>query len=169
VAAWPRFLATFAPNLPSNAVQIGWKIGWQLPVLEERLRDASDPTLVHGDYRAENLLFGPTNDEEGFAVLDWEGISAGNGLYDVAYFLITSVDAALRRREEPALLGSYAMLAGLGGAAVHRSYALACCTAISQVVLAADDLSRGTRRQRSLAQALAHRVLAGLADVRLPL
>ena len=169
LAAWPRFLATFGPNLPSHAVQKGWEIGRQLPALEEQLLHAAEPTLVHGDYRAENLLFGPPNNEEGFAVLDWEEISAGNGLYDVAYFLITSVDAALRRREEPALLESYTALAGLDAATAHRSYALACCTAISQVVLAADNLSRGTTRQRSPAQALARRVLAALEDVRLPL
>ncbi|MCL5947363.1 MAG: ecdysteroid 22-kinase family protein [Chloroflexi bacterium] len=169
LAAWPRFLASFAPDLPASAIQKGWEIGRQLLALEERLLHASEPTLVHGDYRAENLLFGPSDDDAEITVLDWEEISAGNGLYDVAYLLLTSVDATLRRREEPALLASYATMAGLDSTSVQRSYALARCTAISQVVLAADDLSRGSSRQRSLAHALAHRVLAGLADARLPL
>ena len=69
---------------------------------------AGPRTFVHGDYRGENMFFGP---EVGgasaggasagdFALVDWQGCGLGAGLYDVAYFLGTSVVPGDRRRIE---------------------------------------------------------------------
>ncbi len=67
-------------------------------------------TLVHFDYRADNLFF----DGDGVAVIDWQAISQGGGAADVGYFLSQNLAVEHRRSAEDELLGVYhdALLAG---------------------------------------------------------
>ena len=81
------------------------------------LRDAADAivdwqlarpepfTVVHGDYRLDNLLFSP-DDREVIAV-DWQAAAVGPALRDVAYFLGTSLHTEDRRSEEERLVAGY--------------------------------------------------------------
>ena len=65
-------------------------------------------TLVHGDYRADNLFFGgagpgaPT-----LAAVDWQVSSRGAGAFDLAYFLSGNVSTEVRRSMEMDLLKHY--------------------------------------------------------------
>jgi len=52
--------------------------------LEARAPDAADVSIVHGDFRCDNLIFHPTKPEV-IAVLDWELSTLGNPLSDFAY------------------------------------------------------------------------------------
>ena len=63
-------------------------------------------TVVHGDFRADNLLFGGEGHDD-LAVIDWQGFGIGCGLYDVAFFLGTSVTSDVRRRIERDALDEY--------------------------------------------------------------
>ena len=63
-------------------------------------------TIVHGDYRGDNVLFGG-DDPDGLAVIDWQGCGLGCGMYDVAFFLATSVAVEDRRRLERDALDEY--------------------------------------------------------------
>lgn len=62
-------------------------------------------TLVHGDYRLDNLMFAPGGDD--VAALDWQTLTVGHPSRDVAYFLGTSLDPELRRAHEAALVRAY--------------------------------------------------------------
>jgi hypothetical protein len=62
-------------------------------------------TVVHGDYRLDNLMFPPSG--EGVAALDWQTVTVGPPLRDVAYLLGTSLDVAERRRHERTLVSAY--------------------------------------------------------------
>ena len=44
-------------------------------------------TIVHGDYRLDNLLFGGLDGGVPVAVLDWQTVGTGSAMDDVAYFL----------------------------------------------------------------------------------
>ena len=62
-------------------------------------------TLTHGDFRLENMFFG-TGESDAFTVIDWQAAGMiGNGLYDVAYFMVTSVPTEVRRDIERDALG----------------------------------------------------------------
>ncbi len=64
-----------------------------------------DPfTVIHGDYRLDNLLFTP---DGGVVAVDWQGASVGPALRDVAYFLSTCVEPEQRRATEDALVKRY--------------------------------------------------------------
>jgi len=60
-------------------------------------------TVVHGDFRNDNLMFGGTR----VAVLDWQTVSVGPGVADLSYFLGGSLLPDDRRASESALLDRY--------------------------------------------------------------
>ena len=130
--ALDRFGDSFSPRTRRLAEALGPRITAHLASVA-----AGPRTLVHGDYRAENMFFGPevgvgasaSGDSSGgvgsatgvgaagvgasasaaedFAVVDWQGCGLGAGLYDVAYFLGTGVVPGDRRRVEREALEEY--------------------------------------------------------------
>ncbi len=64
-------------------------------------------TLLHGDFRLQNLLFDIRGQPGRVGVLDWQTLRLGHGLADVASLLGGSLEPALRRDIERDLLGAY--------------------------------------------------------------
>ncbi|MFT7651049.1 MAG: hypothetical protein ACI9UU_000149 [Candidatus Azotimanducaceae bacterium] len=64
-------------------------------------------TLVHGDYRLDNLLFGSRNGDVSVSAVDWQTLEVGNPGRDLAYFLGNSLLPAQRRAHEQALVRAY--------------------------------------------------------------
>ena len=80
--------------------------------------DTSPQTIVHGDYRLDNLLFDPTPGGVPVAVVDWQTCTLGNALNDVAYFLGAGLLPEHRRAVEEDLVRTYhrdLVAAGVGG------------------------------------------------------
>jgi Phosphotransferase enzyme family len=74
--------------------------------------------LVHGDYRLDNMLFGEPGAPRRFVVVDWQTVSFGPAMTDVAYFLGASLSVDDRRACEEALVREYfeqLQAAGVGG------------------------------------------------------
>ena len=59
--------------------------------------------LLHGDYRLDNILFGP----DGVSVVDWQTLGVGLPARDLAYFVATSLDSQLRATVEEGLVDEY--------------------------------------------------------------
>ncbi|RMH69652.1 MAG: DUF1679 domain-containing protein [Actinomyces sp.] len=68
-------------------------------------REPGPPTLVHGDYRLDNLLFGDADDP--VVAVDWQTVAVACGGRDLAYLVGTSLDPGPRRRHEAAVLDAY--------------------------------------------------------------
>ncbi len=65
-----------------------------MPGLLDGLAEAPT-TMIHGDYRADNLFF----EADGtVAALDFQLIGTGRGAYDLAYFVTQSLGGRRRRR-----------------------------------------------------------------------
>lgn len=63
-------------------------------------------SLLHGDYRSDNLLFDP--DRTRVTVVDWQTLAVGLPARDLAYFLATSLLPGDRADHERGLVGRYA-------------------------------------------------------------
>lgn len=73
------------------------------------------PTLVHGDYRLDNLMFESTATGVAVATVDWQTLSIGCGGQDLAYLLGNSAPPERRRAHETRMLDAYReAMAGLG-------------------------------------------------------
>ncbi|WP_157963848.1 phosphotransferase [Actinocorallia populi] len=75
-----------------------------VPRLGAYLTPGSGPsTLVHGDFRADNLLFGRPRP----VILDWQTCAYGSPLSDLAYLLGSSLPVETRRAHERTLVRRY--------------------------------------------------------------
>jgi hypothetical protein len=81
-------------------------------------------SLVHVDYRLDNLLIDQRQQPPRVAVVDWQSITLGSPLADVAYFLGAGLEPARRRAVEAGTVRAYCAAmqrAGIDG------YAWTCC------------------------------------------
>jgi len=70
--------------------------------------DRSTPrTLIHCDFRLDNMMFDVYGGARPLATLDWQTLAIGPALTDVAYFLSAGLDADLRRAHEVELVRGY--------------------------------------------------------------
>ena len=85
--------------------------------------------LVHGDYRLDNMLFGEQGADRPLTVVDWQTVTWGPAMTDVAYFLGCALPEQLRRDHYEALLRAYHGALG------------------PNAVISLDDVREGVRRQ----------------------
>lgn len=102
----PVFLEGFASYLPPGGVEIYERFAGSYLSINKVIAGRSPWTLVHQDFRVENVMFGPTGSGE-VVVLDWQGIGRGPGAYDLAYILSGSMEPDLRRAHETQLVQAY--------------------------------------------------------------
>jgi hypothetical protein len=68
---------------------------------------AERPTVVHGDFRLDNMLFGTGPGARPLTVVDWQTVQLGVGPHDVAYFLGNAFEPEVRRSCEEQLVRRY--------------------------------------------------------------
>lgn len=97
----PGFIERYGPLLSPDVVSLAERF---VPRVAAYVRAQQPPlTIVHGDFRVDNLLFG----QERVGVVDWQTVALGPGLTDVAYLLGASLPADVRRVEEERLVRTY--------------------------------------------------------------
>ena len=81
ISRWSKqYVASITQAIPEMDRLMAW-----LPAnLPDSARDASKTSIVHGDYRLDNLMFHPTKPRI-LAVLDWELSTLGHPLADFSY------------------------------------------------------------------------------------
>ena len=71
--AWEPFLAKFGDSLPAGSVAVGERVQAAWEDLMVVCRSSSPVTVVHGDFRIDNLLFDDdAAPDDRVAVLDWQ-------------------------------------------------------------------------------------------------
>ena len=63
--------------------------------------------LIHMDYRLDNLMIRSDGQEPELSIVDWQTLTAGNPLRDVAYFIATSHTPEERRKIEKPIVETY--------------------------------------------------------------
>jgi thiamine kinase-like enzyme len=84
--AWPRFVDKSGPNLPEDVRCLGEAIVGNMHMVDDFIEFGS-PTLVHGDFRIDNIIFGEKDGEPICWVIDWEDVYFDSGMIDVSWFL----------------------------------------------------------------------------------
>lgn len=100
----PVFEERYGPRLePGGRELLAW-LARHAPELTQRLHADAPVSLVHGDFRLDNLLF---DDEPAPRVVDWQGVARGPAVYDVAYFLSGALLPSVPVEAELELLAGY--------------------------------------------------------------
>ncbi len=63
--------------------------------------------LVHGDYRLDNMLFGEPGAERPLTIVDWQTVTWGPAMTDLAYFLGCALPTEMRRAHFAELVAAY--------------------------------------------------------------
>ncbi len=105
-AGWQNMVDVFGAELTDEIA--AWQPAFSdaLPDLQRQM-NAAPVTLIHGDYRMENFLFGTRADHHRLAIIDWQGPLLGRGMVDVALVLGQSTRTDVRREHERALVQQY--------------------------------------------------------------
>ncbi|MDW3217024.1 MAG: phosphotransferase [Acidimicrobiales bacterium] len=78
-------------------------------------REPAARTLVHGDYRLDNLMFASAYGGAPVSTVDWQTIGVAAGGRDVGYLLGNSAEPEDRRRHEPEALERYRVAMAAAG------------------------------------------------------
>lgn len=113
-------------------------------------RESETKSIVHGDFRLDNMLFDIKGGAEEIAVLDWQTVATGSPMLDIGYFLGTGIGDELRRAHEDELLDLYCAEMTARGVPLSRDaiwddYALGAIHGISTAVFSAAYVERTER------------------------
>ena len=129
------------------------------------------PTLLHGDFRPDNVMFAAGGAGPPAAFVDWQVMLRGPGPMDVAYFLLSATDRGTRRALETDVLRDYRAALTRGGVTgytadqCHIDYRLAMADVLSRiVVLTTRVLPEGTAGW-SVFDVLAERIAGAVVDL----
>ena len=127
-------------------------------------------TVVHGDYRADNMLFAACGGTIPLVVVDWQTVGSGPGLLDVAYVLGTGLAPDDRAAHEERLVRGYhdaitaAGVTGYDWAQCWDDYRRYATYAVLMLVTAAVIVER-TERGDTMFLAMLRRAAAQISDL----
>jgi hypothetical protein len=104
-AQLPAFLTRYGARLAPDEARIIESVADSKGAPFELLDDVFG--LVHVDYRLDNLLIDEAADPPAVAVVDWQSITLGRPLSDVAYFLGAGLLPEVRRGIERGIVEDY--------------------------------------------------------------
>jgi hypothetical protein len=146
----PGFLATYAKYLDTEQVALVERFG---PRLGEWL-DGRDlpPTVTHGDYRLDNLMFASADGGYPIATVDWQTPGHGAASADVSYFLGAGPQPDDRRRIERGLVDDYVSALEVYGVSVDpaefwRHYARDAFSGVVMSVIASQIVGASDRSE----------------------
>ena len=103
---WGVFVAKMTSHLPEPILALGQRFGPRVTQVFEQFYHPP-LTLIHNDYMLDNLFFATTGNEVSLAVVDWQFLTCGRGVSDIASFLGGNISIEDRRAHELDLLRTY--------------------------------------------------------------
>lgn len=127
---WANMIEIFADYIDPATAARGNEFMAALPQLQDAV-DRAPTTLLHGDFRMENVFFGTAQQHRPLAIIDWQGPLLGKGMVDVALMLGQSTRTEVRQAHQRGLIARYAGrlrklgVVGYGAEAAWADYQLA--------------------------------------------
>ncbi|SKA32091.1 Ecdysteroid kinase [Enhydrobacter aerosaccus] len=174
-SAYQDFLAPAFDNFPDCYSSYTRQTAEQLGAVAARVileQSSGARSFLHGDYRADNLLFGPAFGADGIAAIDWQVSGRGGPLYDVAYLLCNSLPTSDRHQSEKALLRRYhSTLTQMGVTGFSfddcwDAYRLAVLCGLFVAIFGTGGMDLGNQRGREMAHVMARRIDAAVSELK---
>jgi aminoglycoside/choline kinase family phosphotransferase len=105
-AGWDTTVEIFGAHVPKSIRNAKDAYLAAVPKMQAQL-DQAPRTLVHGDFRMDNLFFAQDSSHYPMTFVDWQGPVRGRGIHDVAYLLGQSTQTEVRRNHERDLIQRY--------------------------------------------------------------
>lgn len=162
----PGFLEEFKEILPDRAIEMAeWLVDHGVELLD---RLSGRPyTMLHGDFRPDNLFFGDGKTDFPLAVIDWQSPTRASGPYDVAYFIGWSINEEDHGAIDGLIEGYHAALVenGVSGYSLDRckrDYLLGQLMVLHRGIFLIGQLDLSHERGRALVDATLKRTLGNL-------
>jgi aminoglycoside/choline kinase family phosphotransferase len=168
--SWEPFVEHFGHHLSPDLREIGERFGRSIRALMHQL-GTRPRTIVHGDYRLDNLFFGAPEGGDPLAVIDWQISSRGRGVFDVAYFTAGTLPPADRKAKETDLLRMYHRILTENGVQGYdfdqcwADYRLSVLFCLIYSVIAMGSLDLANERGVALFTTILKRTLAAITDL----
>ena len=160
-----RFGSLFSPRMKGLAREYGEHLIEHMDALA-----VGQLTFSHGDFRLGNMFFSADGSDD-FAVVDWQVCGVRSGLYDVAYFLSSSVPIEVRRAVEAEAVAEYhdivrsVAATDLSPEECWRSYRQNMLRCFQTPIIAGGQLDFSDAQGRQLAEAMLTRTLTAIEDL----
>jgi aminoglycoside phosphotransferase (APT) family kinase protein len=163
-AGWPATLEHASDLLTPELVAFGERYG---ELMEFMLTASNEPaTLVHGDWRLDNLFF----DGDDVIVIDFQLTGLASGTYDLGYFVSQSIDRSVRAGREDELVDRYLSALAAHGVVrdrdeVMRQFKLAVCQCFIYGVSSFPSYTELPERSQQLIRLLLGRAAQAIVDL----
>lgn len=167
--AWPLFLETFGNSLPPGGRALGERIIQHLEgILAAFVKGPR--TLVHFDYRADNLFIDDLTRKDPIVVVDWQLAMWGLGAYDIARLVGGSIPPGERGGHHEEIVECWYQGLMAGGvtdytrAEAWHDYRLSTIMATLNPVLVHYMFKTGGERGTALGAAMTQRFFSDLVE-----
>jgi hypothetical protein len=167
---WPAVVDFIGDGMSPYMRQAGEALATRIGALLDRACDQPQ-TLMHGDFRADNMMFEAGASAAPFALVDWQIVMKGPGAFDLAYMLSGSVTVEDRRAWQDGLIAQHhagLVRAGVGGYALDQArddFRVCGMLAWCWPVVAIGSLDFDNPRGLALFRAWAERAMALAEDI----
>ena len=104
-SVFPGFATRFSALVSAEALELGSRLVENIDGYDRAF--PNNETIVHRDFRLDNLLFTGTSSETQVKVVDWQTASISAGVTDLSYFIGASFTPEQRREVEGELVRRY--------------------------------------------------------------
>lgn len=168
--AWGPFVEGFGDEVPPSMLEIGERFGRNVARLMDGLA-APPRTIMHADYRLDNLFFAAPEGGDPLAVIDWQLCQRGRGAFDIAYFVIFTLPPEERKAKEMELLRNYHGILTENGVQDYdidqclRDYRLSALFCLLYAVIDLGGIDMANERGLALAMNNLDRSVAAVTDL----
>lgn len=171
-ASWAPFSEFTSSYLTPEMRELGVSFGRRIRPLLDSLTADFPRTIVHGDYRLDNMFFASPAGGPEFAVIDWQVATKGGGVFDAAYFIAGTLPEEERAAQERDLVRLYhdALVAhGVRGYSFERCwdhYRVSMLILLAYSVVAIGALNAANERGIELFTKISRRTLRAIEELR---
>jgi hypothetical protein len=170
LVGWDATVAAFGDAVPASMRAVKDRFLAAVPAMQQWLVTAPT-TVVHGDFRMDNLFFGRSDAQLPMVVIDWQGCLRSKGVRDVAYLLSQSMPTEERRASEHDLVERWRQALVDGGVTGYSAeqawedYRRAVLALWTLVVVIAGTLDASNDRGRAWMTEMIRRSAATIEDL----